>query len=94
VLPDAAWARRAIGVLANELMHAQPGNAIAILSPKSNGCYTASVRVPNGARLGADEFCLQFPTGGGRKGAGGVNDLPASALGQFTATFESCFAAA
>jgi hypothetical protein len=94
VLPDAAWARRAIGVLANELMHAKPGNAIAILSPKSNGCYTASVRVPRSARLGADEFCLQFPTGGGRKGAGGVNDLPASALDHFTATFESCFAAA
>jgi hypothetical protein len=94
VLPDAPWARRAIGVLANELMHAHPGNAIAILSPKSNGCYTASVRVPRGARLGADEFCLQFPTGGGRKGAGGVNELPASALARFTATFESCFAAA
>lgn len=94
VLPDAAWARRAIGVLANELMHSRPGNAIAILSPKSNGCYTASVRVPKGARLGADEFCLQFPTGGGRKGAGGVNDLPASALARFAETFESCFAAA
>ena len=34
VLPDEAWARRAIGVLANELTLAQPDCAIAILSPK------------------------------------------------------------
>ena len=37
VLPDEAWARRAIGVLANELTQAQPDCAIAILSPKAAG---------------------------------------------------------
>jgi hypothetical protein len=92
VLPDAAWARRVIGVLANDLMHAKPGQAIALLSPKSRGGYTVSLRVPKQSKLGADEFCLQFPTGGGRRGAGGINLLPDAALGDFADRFERAFA--
>jgi hypothetical protein len=92
VMPDQAWARRAIGVLANELMQALPGSAVAIVSPRSSGGYTASVRVPQPAPLGADEFCRQFATGGGRRGAGGVNELPASELERFAGRFEACFA--
>lgn len=91
VLPDAAWARRVIGVLANELMHAKPDHAIALLSPKSRGGYTVSLRVPKRASTGADEFCLQFPTGGGRRGAGGINLLPAEALDDFADRFEGSF---
>lgn len=94
VMPDAPWARRAIGVLANDLMHSLPGSAIAILSPRSSGGYTASVRVPKESGTGADDFCRQFPTGGGRRGAGGVNDLPASELERFAARFEASFARA
>jgi single-stranded DNA-specific DHH superfamily exonuclease len=92
VMPDEPWARRAIGVLANELVQALPGNAIAIVSPRSSGGYTASVRVPQPASLGADEFCRQFASGGGRRGAGGVNELPASELERFAGRFEACFA--
>jgi len=91
VLPDAAWARRAIGVLANDLMHALPESAIAILSPRSTGGYTASLRVPKAAAVGAGEFCGQFPTGGGRRGAGGVNELPDAEVERFVARFEECF---
>lgn len=92
VLPNEPWARRAIGVLANELIHSLSGSAIAILSPKSKGGgYTASVRVPPNAAMGADQFCLQFETGGGRRGAGGVNDLPASEMDRFASRFEECF---
>ena len=92
VMPDQPWARRAIGVLANELMQALPNSAVAIVSPRSSGGYTASVRVPQPASLGADEFCRQFATGGGRRGAGGVNELPASELERFAGRFEACFA--
>ena len=92
VMPNQAWARRAIGVLANELMHALPGSAIAILSPRSSGGYTASVRVPKEAPIGADQFCMHFATGGGRRGAGGVNELPASELERFAGRFEASFA--
>ena len=67
VLPDAAWARRAIGVLANDLTQAQPDCAIATLSPNSSGGYTVSVRVPAQSPVAADESCRGFDTGGGRK---------------------------
>jgi len=92
VMPDGPWARRAIGVLANDLMHRLPGSAIAILSPRSAGGYTASIRVPKDSATGADDFCRQFPTGGGRRGAGGVNELPAAELERFAGRFEDVFA--
>ncbi|NLP64839.1 hypothetical protein [Paraburkholderia sacchari] len=91
ILPDEAWARRAIGVLANELMHGSPESAISILSVKSGGGYTASVRVPRRSAVGADEFCREFPTGGGRRGAGGINHLPESDFDRFAARFETTF---
>jgi len=91
VLPDEAWARRAIGVLANELMHAQPDYALAILSPKVAGHFTVSIRVPAQSPVAADEFCRGFATGGGRKRAGGINDLPATELDRFANAFETRF---
>lgn len=92
VLPDAAWARRVIGVLANELMHEKPGSAIALLSPRANGSYTVSLRVPASSPVAADEFCRRFPTGGGRRTAAGINELPTSELHAFAASFEAQFA--
>jgi hypothetical protein len=94
VLPDEAWARRAIGVLANELTRAQPGCAIAILSPHPEGGFTVSVRVPAGRPTGADEFCRGFGTGGGRKLAAGINHLPAAEVDRFAAGFEARFGTA
>jgi len=91
VLPDAAWARRAIGVLANELTHAQPDCAIAILSPNPQGGFTVSVRVPAHRPVAADEFCRSFGTGGGRRLAAGINHLPASDMDRFATSFEARF---
>lgn len=93
IMPDQAWARRAIGVLANELMLAHPGHAIAILSPRSSGGYTVSLRVPADGPMAADEFCRRFPTGGGRRGAAGINLLPESELDGFISQFEAGFTA-
>ena len=91
VLPDAAWARRAIGVLANDLTQAQPDCAIATLSPNSSGGYTVSVRVPAQSPVAADEFCRDFDSGGGRKLAAGINHLSAADVDRFAARFEARF---
>jgi hypothetical protein len=93
LLPDAAWARRASGTLANDLAKANAGSAIAIISPKSNGNYLVSIRVPKDASTSAEAFCRQFPTGGGRRTAAGINDLPSADLGRFASLFEEQFRA-
>ncbi len=91
-LPDAAWARRAIGVYANTLVEAFPDRAHAILTPRSSGDgYVVSVRAPLNRRTGADTLCRQFPTGGGRKAAAGINHLPESALEAFSAALLANF---
>jgi len=50
------------------------------------------VRAPLNNKTGADELVGQFPTGGGRKGAAGINVLPAELLTQFIAAFERQYA--
>jgi len=92
LLPDQPWARRIIGVLANELMQDQPDCAIGILSPDSKGGFAVSVRTPRACHAGAAEFCLGFDSGGGRQLAGGINHLPGADLEQFLQRFEACFA--
>lgn len=92
LLPDEPWARRAIGVLANELMQRIGNKALAILSPNARGGYTVSVRVPANSQTGADDFCRRFETGGGRKAAAGINQLPKSEVDRFCNGFEACFA--
>jgi hypothetical protein len=89
VLPAEAWARRAIGVLANELMLKSPSDAFALLSPNAGGDYTVSVRVPATTQTGAGDFCRTFDTGGGRRSAGGINRLPSSDIESFAERFEA-----
>jgi hypothetical protein len=94
LLPDLAWARRASGTLANDLAKAHAGRAVAIVSPKAEGGYLVSVRVPRDAAVSAEAFCRTFPTGGGRRTAAGINHLPPDQLAPFTAAFEAQFRAA
>jgi hypothetical protein len=91
LLPDAAWAKRAIGVFANELARALPGTALAILSPNAAGGFVVSLRVPPEAIVGADEFCRRFDTGGGRRLAAGINRLPHGDMDRLAAAFQSCY---
>ncbi len=91
VLPDAPWARRVSGTLANDLARANAGDAVALLSPKTEGGYLVSVRVPRDSPVSAESFCRKFPTGGGRKTAAGINHLPAEALNEFGSAFEAEF---
>lgn len=92
MLPDAAWSRRVSGVYGNDLANLSPDRGHAVITQKANGNFLVSVRAPLSNKTGADEICRQFPTGGGRKAAAGVNDLPADMLDQFITTFESFYA--
>jgi hypothetical protein len=94
VLPDAPWARRAIGVLANDLTQAHPDSAIAILAPNADSTHTVSVRVPPHCAVSAEAFCRGFATGGGRRQAAGINRLPAADVDAFAARFRSAFGVA
>lgn len=85
-LPDEAWARRVSGVLGNELANRNPDKACAIVTDKADGTYLVSIRAPLNNRSGADEVARQFPTGGGRKAAAGINALPAGQLDEFLNT--------
>ncbi len=80
LLPDAAWSRRVRGAFGNRLANDHPERAHAILTPHAQGGYTVSVRAPLTRPTGADALCRQFPTGGGRAAAAGINRLPREAL--------------
>ena len=83
MLPNEAWARRVSGVYSNDLANGDPNSAHAVLTVKANGDYLVSVRAPLNNKTGADELCRAFPTGGGRKAAAGINNLPAQQLPKF-----------
>ena len=91
LLPDAAWSRRVSGTFANQLARQHARRAFAVLAPARGGGYVVSVRVPAGARAGADDFCRGFPGGGGRREAAGINQLPAGDLESFIRRFDAAF---
>jgi len=91
LLPDAAWARRMIGVLANELARRHPERAHALCLPMAHGAFRVSVRAPKARPWGADALCRKFPSGGGRAGAAGINALPKGDLDRFVAAFAKAY---
>lgn len=91
ILPDEAWARRVSGVYSNDLANQNPERAHAVLTEKANGNYLISVRAPLSNKVGADELCRRFPTGGGRAAAAGVNDLPKAGLNEFIEQFSQFY---
>lgn len=91
MLPAEKWARRISGVFGNQLAVEAPGQAHAVLTAKPGGGYVVSVRAPLATKAGADQLCSQFESGGGRKGAAGINHLPESELGRFIASFFGVF---
>lgn len=90
ILPDAAWSRRVSGPFGNDLAQRHPVRAHAVLVKKSDG-YLVSVRAAQEKPFGADDLCQRFPSGGGRKGAAGINHLPESELSRFVAEFQRQF---
>jgi len=92
LLPAAAWARRSSGVLANRLATAAPQAAFAVVLTRSDGDYLISVRSGQPLARSACTLCQQFPGGGGRKAAAGINRLPAADLPDFIGRFGAYFA--
>jgi len=91
ILPAKPWARRVGGVYANALAQAEPERAHALLTELPEGGFVVSVRAPLARRDGADALCRQFETGGGRKAAAGINQLPEAALDDFIKAFIAAF---
>ena len=87
MLPPEPWSRRVSGVFGNALTNDFPERAHAIVTENSDGTLVISVRAPLSNRTGAGELCKQFPTGGGRAAAAGINKLPADQLSAFIDTF-------
>jgi hypothetical protein len=91
LLPDRPSSRRIHGVFANHLVHIGPGRAYAVLAPRTRGGYVVSLRTPASAGTSADAFCRQFPTGGGRREAAGIEALPDARLQEFIDRFGAAF---
>ncbi len=87
LLPDMPWSRRVSGVFGNQLARDYPDRAHALLTILESGDYRISVRAPMNNKSGADELCLKFETGGGRKGAAGINKLPPAEYDRFIELF-------
>lgn len=92
MFPAEPWARRVSGVFSNQLATANPDRAHALLTELPQGGYVVSVRAPFNNKSGADDLCRQFPTGGGRKAAAGINDLPTTMYDEFVAAFKAIYA--
>jgi len=88
MLPNEAWTRRVSGVYGNALAREHSNRAHALLTVMDDESYRISVRSPLVNKTGADELCMQFPTGGGRKAAAGINALPANMLDSFVDAFK------
>ncbi len=91
MMPDEAWSRRVSGVYGNALARIYKDRAHALITRMDHGNYRVSVRAPLSNKTGADELCMSFPTGGGRKAAAGINDLPHDMLEDFIAAFKDTY---
>ena len=93
-LPAQAWSRRVAGVYSNTLARQQPELAHALLTENADQSLRISVRAPLCNRNGADILCRQFPSGGGRAAAAGINALPSDQLDDFIRAFSEQFRSA
>ena len=95
ILPAKPWSRRVSGAFGNVLASASPDRAHAVLTQRGDdGAFVVSVRAPQATNSGADILCSRFATGGGRKGAAGINLLPENELPRFMQAFDEVFSAA
>lgn len=90
-LPNAPWARRAVGVFSNIRARERTTAAHAIITENQDGSLRISVRAPLEDRRNADALCKLFPTGGGRAAAAGINSLPQGLLDRFLKSFQSFY---
>ncbi len=89
LLPAAPWARRLGATFANRAVRENPGMAVSVLHPLKDGSYQVSIRSPRGREHfpAASDLAREFPGGGGRTLAAGINRLEAADLGRFEQRF-------
>lgn len=92
LLPDASWARRIVGSLANRLSVADPARAHAVLVRNARGTLTVSLRTPAAVSPAADTFARRNG-GGGRRTAAGIDDLLPEDVSRFEDDFVRVFSA-
>ncbi len=90
--PAASWSKRVAGVFINERAREREDLAHALLVDNGDNTLMVSVRAPLTNRQGADDLCLNFPTGGGRRAAAGINILPEEQSHRFARKFIEVFA--
>ncbi|EOG1784032.1 DHH family phosphoesterase [Vibrio parahaemolyticus] len=91
-LPNTAASRRISGVYGNWLANQNPDSAHAVLTENADGTYTVSLRAPLNNKQGAVAVCGQFPTGGGREAAAGINALRKEDVNAFIDEVETYYA--
>ncbi|HHX8550636.1 TPA: DHH family phosphoesterase [Vibrio alginolyticus] len=91
-LPNTAASRRISGVYGNWLANQNPDSAHAVLTENADGTYTVSLRAPLNNKQGAVAVCGQFPTGGGREAAAGINALSKDDVNAFIDAVETYYA--
>lgn len=91
IMPDAPWSRRVSGVYGNLLARNNSARGHAILTALEDGAFRVSIRAPLTTRTGADELCREFPSGGGRAAAAGINRLEATDYDRFVERFQHYF---
>ncbi|MEF1311342.1 DHH family phosphoesterase [Vibrio mytili] len=91
-LPNNAASRRISGVYGNWLANQTPDSAHAVLTENADGTYTVSLRAPLNNKQGAVTICGQFPTGGGREAAAGINALSKEDVSAFINAVETHYA--
>ena len=91
MLPEASWSRRISGLLANKLFEEKRDFSFAVLTPKTTGGYVVSIRSSLPESKPASRFCAQFPTGGGRHMAAGINHLGTDEVNGFAQRFFDYF---
>lgn len=89
VLPAQAFARRLGSTFANRAALSDPGRAVAVLHPLRDGTFQASIRAPRGrpGAAAAASLAEEFPSGGGRALAAGVNRLDPADVDRFVRRF-------
>ncbi|WP_104035930.1 acetyltransferase [Vibrio jasicida] len=91
-LPNNAASRRISGVYGNWLANQNPDSAHAVLTENTDGTYTVSLRAPLNNKQGAVAVCGQFPTGGGREAAAGINALSKDDVSTFIDAVDTYYA--
>ncbi len=89
--PPESWSMRVAGTFSNMIARDEPDKAHALLVDNGDGSFLVSVRSPLENPIGADVLCREFPTGGGRQAAAGINQLPDGDVEKFIEKFESIF---